>query len=306
MSRLHSTLIALVLGSVVVAGFFAAAKTVRLGQKSPPPSTPSRYGSSPSGRRSSTAGAGACARSGQSARRRFPRFRSSRRSPRRKPPRRRRRPRRRPPRRRSLRSGTSGPKPVVKYQRAAGKSKTTAAPSRQSWSDDDAADRKSDRPTTAHRRAGTTEHGVPRAPPVRRGRHPARLRRPLGCDRREALGKRHRPSRAGPATRGSQRPAASPRARGPAREANPRPALARVPPASPAAAGADQEARAAPRRGRGRRGPQAGAASTYVSASGGAPAGSSTARVVTLPPQVKVVTLPPAAAPATSSGSSHP
>jgi hypothetical protein len=51
---------------------------------------------------------------------------------------------------------------------------------------------------------------------------------------------------------------------------------------------------------------QAGAAPTYVSASGGAPAGSSTARVVTLPPQVKVVTLPPAAAPATSSGSSHP
>jgi hypothetical protein len=32
----------------------------------------------------------------------------------------------------------------------------------------------------------------------------------------------------------------------------------------------------------------------------------SAAQVVTLPPQVRVVTLPPAAAPATSSGSSHP
>lgn len=50
----------------------------------------------------------------------------------------------------------------------------------------------------------------------------------------------------------------------------------------------------------------AGTASTYAAASGGAAAVSSTARVVTLPPQVKVVTLPPAAAPATSSGSSHP
>lgn len=49
----------------------------------------------------------------------------------------------------------------------------------------------------------------------------------------------------------------------------------------------------------------AGTASTYAPASAAA-AVSSTARVVTLPPQVKVVTLPPAAAPATSSGSSHP
>lgn len=50
----------------------------------------------------------------------------------------------------------------------------------------------------------------------------------------------------------------------------------------------------------------AGTASTYASASGGAAAVSSTAGVVTLPPQVKVVTLPPASAPVTSSGSSHP
>lgn len=50
----------------------------------------------------------------------------------------------------------------------------------------------------------------------------------------------------------------------------------------------------------------AGTASTYAPASGGGAAVSPTARVVTLPPQVKVVTLPPAAAPATSSGSSHP
>lgn len=35
MSRLHSTLIALVLGSVAVAGVFAGVKTVRLGQKVP-------------------------------------------------------------------------------------------------------------------------------------------------------------------------------------------------------------------------------------------------------------------------------
>ncbi|HEU5404886.1 MAG TPA: hypothetical protein VFU52_02300 [Gaiellaceae bacterium] len=50
----------------------------------------------------------------------------------------------------------------------------------------------------------------------------------------------------------------------------------------------------------------AGTVATYASASGGAAAVSPTARVVTLPPQVKVVTLAPAAAPATSSGSSHP
>jgi hypothetical protein len=50
----------------------------------------------------------------------------------------------------------------------------------------------------------------------------------------------------------------------------------------------------------------AGAGSTYAPASGTTAAVSSAARVVTLPPQVKVVTLPPAAAPATSSGSSHP
>jgi hypothetical protein len=49
----------------------------------------------------------------------------------------------------------------------------------------------------------------------------------------------------------------------------------------------------------------AGTASNYVAA-GGAPAVSTPARVVTLPPQVRIVTLPPAAAPATSSGSSHP
>lgn len=49
-----------------------------------------------------------------------------------------------------------------------------------------------------------------------------------------------------------------------------------------------------------------GAGSTYAASGGGAPAASSATRVVTLPPQVKVVNVPPAAAPATSSGSSHP
>lgn len=48
---------------------------------------------------------------------------------------------------------------------------------------------------------------------------------------------------------------------------------------------------------------QAGAAAAYSAA---VPVVSSGTRVVTLPPQVRVVTLPPAAAPATSSGSSHP
>ena len=46
-------------------------------------------------------------------------------------------------------------------------------------------------------------------------------------------------------------------------------------------------------------------ASSYA-ATVGSYGGSAAARVVTLPPQVKVVTLPPATAPSTSSGSSHP
>jgi hypothetical protein len=50
----------------------------------------------------------------------------------------------------------------------------------------------------------------------------------------------------------------------------------------------------------------AGATSTYRPVGGGAPAAAPAARVVALPPQVKIVNVPPAAAPATSSGSSHP
>jgi len=50
----------------------------------------------------------------------------------------------------------------------------------------------------------------------------------------------------------------------------------------------------------------AGSAPTYASTAAPAPVAASPGRAVTPPPQVKVVTLPPAAAPATSSGSSHP
>jgi hypothetical protein len=50
----------------------------------------------------------------------------------------------------------------------------------------------------------------------------------------------------------------------------------------------------------------ASATSSSAYSSVGAPASTAAAQVVTLPPQVRVVTLPPAAAPATSSGSSHP
>jgi cytoskeletal protein RodZ len=139
MSRLHSTLIALVLGSVVVAGLFAAAKTVRLGQNVSAPKRPvavrelafrqaklDRWSRSLRAERakrppalpkvpkfapvpSPQAAAPATSAAAPAASQAEPQVRYVR------------------------------PKPVVKYQRAAGKLKTMAASSQQSWSDDDAA-----------------------------------------------------------------------------------------------------------------------------------------------------------------------
>lgn len=134
MSRLHSTLIALVLGSVAAGGLFAGVKTVRLGQKVSTPTHPvaahelafrqaklDRWSRSLHAQRAkrppalptvpkfapvATPHAGAPAASTAAASSVAPQVRYVR------------------------------PKPVVEYQRAAGKSPATATPAQQAWSDD--------------------------------------------------------------------------------------------------------------------------------------------------------------------------
>ena len=142
MSRLHSTLIALVLGSIAVAGLFAGVKTVRLGQKVSAPTHP------------------VAARELASRQAKLDRWSRSLRAQRAKrPPALPKVPRFAPvpsaqapaqaapiaapaassvaPQVRYVR-----PKPVVEYQRAAAKSSTTTT--QQSWSDDDGTAENSD------------------------------------------------------------------------------------------------------------------------------------------------------------------
>lgn len=136
MSRLHSTLIALVLGSVAAAGLFAGVKTVRLGQKVSTPTHP------------------VAARELASRQAKLDRWSRSLRAQRAKrPPALPKVPKFAPvssPQAAAPAASTAAtaspataqvryvrPKPVVEYQRAAGKSPATVTPTQRAWSDDD-------------------------------------------------------------------------------------------------------------------------------------------------------------------------
>ncbi len=139
MSRLHSTLIALVLASVAAAGVFAGVKTVRLGQKVSAPEHP------------------VAARELALRQAKLDRWSRSLRAEQAKhPPALPRVPTFAPvssPQAATPAASSAAPpsspaappvkyvrpRPVVKYQRSAGKSTTTATPTQQTWSDDDGA-----------------------------------------------------------------------------------------------------------------------------------------------------------------------
>lgn len=133
MSRLHSTLIALVLGSVAVAGVFAGVKTVRLGQKVSVPTH--RVSARELAFRQAKLDRWSRSLRAEQAKRppalpKVPTFA----------------PVSSPPAAASTASQVRfvRPKPVVEYQRAAGKSPTAGAPNQQTWSDDDATAESSD------------------------------------------------------------------------------------------------------------------------------------------------------------------
>ena len=143
MSRLHSTLIALVLGSVAAAGLFAGVKTVRLGQKVSRPTHP--VAARELAFRQAKLDRWSRSLWAQRAKRppalpKFPKFAAPVSSQAAAPA-------------ASTAATTSPttapvkyvrPRPVVSYQRPAAKSSTTATSTGQSWPDDDGTAERSD------------------------------------------------------------------------------------------------------------------------------------------------------------------